>query len=68
MGLHMQKRRCQLVRRGKSIEVLTENNSLKHYDHVIFASHSDQTLNMLGDAHPDEAKILGAVRYQKIAL
>ena len=64
-GVQIIKDQVTTVRRGKSIEVLTENNSLKHYDHVIFASHSDQTLNMLGDAHPDEAKILGAVRYQK---
>jgi predicted NAD/FAD-binding protein len=34
------------------------------YDKVIFASHGDQTLRMLGDPTETERRILGAFRYQ----
>lgn len=34
------------------------------YDHVIFASHADETLAMLSDATVDEKRILGAFQYQ----
>ena len=34
------------------------------FDHVILASHSDQSLAMLGDASDDERRILGAIRYR----
>jgi len=34
------------------------------YDHVVFASHSDQSLAMLDDADADQRALLGAVRYQ----
>ncbi len=36
------------------------------FDHVIFATHSDQALKILGaDATPEEKKILGAIPYSK---
>ena len=35
------------------------------YDHVIFASHANETLAMLGDATAAERSILGAFTYQK---
>jgi uncharacterized protein len=34
------------------------------FDHVVLASHSDQSLAMLRDADKAESEILGAVRYQ----
>jgi predicted NAD/FAD-binding protein len=34
------------------------------FDQVIFASHSDQTLSMLGDATSEEKEILSAFQYQ----
>ena len=33
------------------------------YDHVVMASHSDQTLAMLSDADPRERSVLGAIGY-----
>ena len=34
------------------------------FDEVIFATHSDDALRLLADPSPDEARLLGAVRYQ----
>jgi predicted NAD/FAD-binding protein len=34
------------------------------FDHVILASHTDQSLAMLGDPSPQEREILGAIRYR----
>ena len=40
-------------------------HGVERYDHVVFASHSDQTLAMLGsDASAEERTLLGAIRYQ----
>ncbi|MDQ0611413.1 putative NAD/FAD-binding protein [Variovorax sp. W1I1] len=36
----------------------------ERFDHAILATHSDQSLAMLGDASPAEAAVLGAIRYQ----
>lgn len=37
---------------------------IERFDEVVLASHSDQSLSLLGDADPAERSILGAVRYQ----
>ena len=34
------------------------------FDAVVFANHSDDALRLLADPSPDEARLLGAVRYQ----
>ena len=34
------------------------------FDKVVLATHSDQSLAMLGDASPQERETLGAIRYQ----
>jgi predicted NAD/FAD-binding protein len=36
----------------------------EHFDHVVLACHSDQALALLADATPEEAALLGAIRYQ----
>jgi predicted NAD/FAD-binding protein len=44
---------------------LHSRDGVEHFDEVVFACHSDQTLAILGDgASADERRILGAVRYQ----
>lgn len=35
------------------------------FDHVVIAGHADQALRILGDATPEEAKLLGAFRYER---
>ncbi|RQO62923.1 NAD/FAD-binding protein [Variovorax sp. KBW07] len=46
------------------VHVSTDSGGTEHFDHVVLATHSDQSLAMLGDASPAEAAVLGAIRYQ----
>ena len=53
------------VRRiANGVDVKTHAADWEHFDDVIFATHSDDTLRMLSDATPVEKSVLGAVRYQ----
>ncbi|WP_299013327.1 NAD(P)/FAD-dependent oxidoreductase [uncultured Photobacterium sp.] len=52
-----------VLRRNRKVTVVTAQG-IDTFDHVIFASHSDQALAMLGDATADEQRILGAMAYQ----
>lgn len=53
------------VRRDRQGVLVASGGSVERYDHVVFASHSDQTLRMLGeDANGDERRLLTAIRYQ----
>lgn len=52
-----------LRRVNDGVEVLTDEGR-EVYDHVIVACHSDDALSLLADATSDEARILGAIRYQ----
>ena len=40
------------------------NGQTEHFDKVVLASHSDQSLTLLGDATDAERATLGAIRYQ----
>ncbi|MDQ0073224.1 putative NAD/FAD-binding protein [Variovorax boronicumulans] len=44
--------------------LVTTDAGTERFDHAILATHSDQSLAMLGDASPAEAAVLGAIRYQ----
>src|SRR5450830_925300 len=44
--------------------VVHATNGLQEFDHVIMATHSDQTLKLLSDANEHEKQILSAVKYQ----
>jgi len=48
---------------GGGVEVIDHRGAADRFDHVIFASHSDQALAMLGDADIEERAFLGAIRY-----
>lgn len=52
-----------VLRKAGKVTVITEHGEAV-YDQVIFASHSDQALSMLGDASRDEQRILSALDYQ----
>lgn len=45
------------------VEVLTDRGS-ERFDHVVLATHSDQALELLGDATTTEREILGALAYR----
>jgi predicted NAD/FAD-binding protein len=53
----------RIGRSGVDVHVTTDGGT-EHFDHVVLATHSDQSLAMLGDASPAEAAVLGAIRYQ----
>lgn len=53
-----------VTRQGGGAQVKTWGADWQNFDEVIFATHSDDTLAMLGDARPEEQAILGAIAYQ----
>ena len=50
-------------RRGQAVEIATAHGS-EHFDQVILACHSDQALALLADPAPEEAALLGRIRYR----
>ena len=52
------------VRRLPNGAEVTANGETFEFDEVIFACHTDQTLQILADASDDEKAIIGAVRYR----
>ena len=54
----------KVVRRREGVEVFSEERGSEHFDHVIFATHSDTTLSLLSDPSDAEHEILGDLRYQ----
>lgn len=53
----------RITRTDDGVLVATDAGT-ERFDHAILATHSDQSLAMLGDASPAEAAVLGAIRYQ----
>jgi predicted NAD/FAD-binding protein len=51
--------------RNKAGVTIISNGIAEDFDQVILACHSDQALNILGDASDDEQVILGSIRYQR---
>lgn len=54
----------KVVRENGGVTIQCEDGSLHYFDEVIFACHSDQALQLLGDATAQERSILGAIPYQ----
>ena len=46
-----------------AIEIVTDAGT-EHFDRIVLASHSDQSLRMLGDPTRAEREVLGAIAYQ----
>jgi predicted NAD/FAD-binding protein len=53
------------VRRSSSEVLISGDGWSEAFDHVVFATHADQTLAMLADPDPLEAAALGAFRYSR---
>ena len=53
----------RVERLGRGVRVVSADGE-DWFDAIVMACHSDQSLALLGDADVDEARILGAVRYQ----
>ena len=55
----------KVTRDEKKVTIKIEGKEEKHFDKVVFACHSDQTLRLLEDASKNEINILGDIQYQK---
>lgn len=53
-----------VTRTGDGVTVQLEDGLPESFDQVVFATHADQTLRMLGDATPTEQELLRAFPYQ----
>jgi len=54
----------QQIKRTPEGVLVTSNGQTEHFDKVVLASHSDQSLALLADATAQERTTLGAIRYQ----
>ncbi len=61
--IHLRTPVGKVVRRPDGVELMTADGP-QHFDRAVLATHSDQALRLLGDAHASEREILGALRYQ----
>jgi predicted NAD/FAD-binding protein len=52
-------------RDGRKVHITEENGTVRVFDKVIIAAHSDQALAMLSDATADERALLSAVPYKE---
>lgn len=52
------------VRRAGGQVALRSAHGTEYFDHLVMATHSDQSLALLEDASDHEREILGAIRYQ----
>lgn len=53
-----------VTRKNGMAYVTDAHGNQEAYDHVVFASHTDQTLAMMGDATSKEQEILSAIKYR----
>jgi predicted NAD/FAD-binding protein len=65
-GLGDARLRCPVraVRRTAAGALVCTDQGTEHFDEVVLACHSDQSLALLADASEDERALLGAIRYQ----
>lgn len=50
--------------RGEKITVTDTSGHTDEFDHIVMASHTDQTLEMLSDASPRERELLSSIQYK----
>ena len=53
----------KVIRQDDKVMVIDRDGKTTTYDHVVFASHADETLGMLSDATAEECRLLGAWKY-----
>lgn len=54
----------QITRQDNKVHITDSSGNEDVFDHVIMASHTDQTLSMLADPSEEERSLLGAIRYR----
>jgi predicted NAD/FAD-binding protein len=54
-----------VTRTGAGVDLVLADGRLEHFDDVVLACHSDQTLRLLDQPTPTERRVLGAIPYQE---
>jgi len=54
---------ARVTRTDADVQLLMQDGQVELFDEVIFACHSDQALQLLGDASVEEKAVLGAIPY-----
>ncbi len=62
--LHLSTPVKRVIRTVDGVTLTLDDGSTAEFDGVIFGSHTDQTLALLGDATAQERAVLGAISYQ----
>ena len=62
--LYLNSEITELRRQQDQVQLHFSDGKVEYFDEVIIATHSDQALQLLGDATDDEREILGAIEYQ----
>ena len=57
-----------VVRKEDKVMVIDRDGGTNTFDHVVFASHADETLRMMSDPSPEERRLLGAWQYTNRAV
>ena len=63
--IHLNNAVVRVERAGRRVTIRFADGACAAFDKVVFACHADEALAMLGDASPEERRLLGAFRYQK---
>jgi predicted NAD/FAD-binding protein len=53
----------RIERDAAGVLVRDETGAVERFDHVVLACRPDRALGLLADPHPDEAMVLGAIRF-----
>lgn len=56
---------ASIRRNASGVSIRAVNGEAQNYDDVVIAAHADQALAMLGDATPEEQRLLSCFRYSK---
>ncbi|MES2591496.1 MAG: FAD-dependent oxidoreductase [Bacteroidota bacterium] len=62
--IHTNKAATNVARNGTKVLVTTSDGAIQEFDKVIFASHADQTLQLLDQPTMDEKRLLSLFKYQ----
>ena len=62
--IRLQQGAAKVHREVGGVKVTDTSGHAENFDYVIFASHADETLNMLADADAQERQLLGEFKYQ----
>ena len=63
--IHTDYKIVKVTRKNKKIQLIGNNEEIKIFDKVVFATHADQAINLLEDISNEEKNILSNFKYSK---